>query len=114
MNRNIKDIIVVCLSAFGIFLLPMAINYGFAEKKTDTFYKRVDADFDECVKNSNEDLKEIGLCKKIKRASELAFNSAKSVSESNSNNSIAQTVLFVFFAIMIFNVKSRIEDLEKK
>jgi len=113
MNKNIRDIVALVLVALGFFLLPTVINDFFVEKKTDTFFERVDENYNDCLKNTNEDAKEIRLCKEIKSASELAFSFSKGVSDSNSNISITQGILFLLAAI-IFNLRSRIEVLEKK
>ncbi|HVE55862.1 MAG TPA: hypothetical protein VNB22_03475 [Pyrinomonadaceae bacterium] len=113
MNKNIKDIIILSLIAFGLFLFPTLINNSFAEKRTDTFYRRVNEDFGDCLKNANEDSREIRLCREIQRASELAFNSATQVSYSNYNISFTQTILFLL-AVFLFTLKGRVEDLEKK
>ena len=113
MNKNIKDIIVVCLLAFGIFLLPSVINDKSVERKTDIFFERVDEDFDDCVKSANENSRDIYFCKEIKRSSELAFNSAKSVSDKYSNTSIVETVLFGL-VLIVFVLRRKIQDLETK
>lgn len=112
MNKYITDIIVLGVITFIIFL-PTLINDSSIEKKTDTFFQRVDRDFDDCVKNANEDAANIDWCKKIKRSSELSFNSATRVSDSNSNIFITQAILFALAAI-ILNFKRRIESLENK
>jgi hypothetical protein len=108
-----KNIILISLLAFCVFILPTVINYSSVENKTDRFFERIDGNFDDCVKNAGEDSRDIHLCKEIKKSSELAFNSAKSVSNINSNTSILQTVLFVI-AIIILNFKERIKKLETK
>ena len=113
MNKNIKDILAIGFIAFTLFLLPPVINYYFVEKKTDTFFKRVDEDFDDCVENANEDARNIDWCKKIKRSSELSFNSAKRVSDNDFSISITQAILFVL-AMIILNLKRKIENLENK
>lgn len=113
MNKNVRDAITLSLIAFGIFLLPTLFKYSFVEKKTDTFYQRVDEDFNDCVKNAGENPKDIRLCQEIKRASELAFSSSNRVADSSSNTSIMQGTLFVL-AVIILNLKRRIEDLEQK
>ena len=113
MNKNVRDVIALILIAFGIFLLPILINYSFVEKRTETFLKRVDEDFNDCVKNASENPKDIRVCKEIKRASELAFTSSNQVTNSSSNASIMQSVLFVL-AVITINLRRRIEDLEQK
>jgi hypothetical protein len=64
-------------------------------------------------KNANEDTRELRLCREIKRASELAFTSSKQVSDSYSSISFTQVAVFGL-AIIIFNLKRRIEVLEEK
>lgn len=113
MNKNIKDIIVITLLAFSIFLLPTVINYSSIDKKTDTFFERVDRDFDNCIKNANENSRDVYFCKEIRKSSELAFNSAKSVSDRYSNTSIIETVLFGV-VLIVFILRRKIEDLETK
>lgn len=113
MNKNIKETLVLVSIVLGVFLLPTVINSFFVEKKTDTFFERAHENYNDCLKNANEDEKEIRLCKEIKKASELAFSSSKRVSDSYSNISSTQVILFLFAAI-IFNLRSRIEVLEKK
>ena len=113
MNKNSKDILILGFIAFSIILLPIMIDYYFIEKKTDTFFQRVDEDFNDCVKNSNEDARDIDWCKKIKRSSELAFNSAKRVSETDISISITQAFLFVL-AMVTLILKRKIENLENK
>ena len=113
MNKNIKDIVAFGVLAFSIFLLPTVIDNYFIEKKTDTFFQRVDEDFDDCLKSANEEARNIDWCKKIKKSSELAFNSAKRVSDSNFNISIVQTILFVLAASTL-TLKRKVENLENK
>ena len=113
MNRNTKNVFALILIGFSIFLLPTALNYYFVGKRTDTYYKRVDEDFNKCMKNTNEDSREIRLCEEIKRSSELAFKSATQVSESNFDITFTQMMLFAL-ATFLFILKGRIEDLEKK
>lgn len=113
VNKNIKDIIALGLIGFSLFLLPTVINNYFIEKKTETFFKRVDEDFDDCVKNANEDARNTDWCRKIKSSSELTFNSAKRVSDSNFNISIIQAILFVLAAVTL-NLKRKVENLENK
>src|SRR5688500_7753134 len=113
MNKNGKDILILGFISFGIFVLPTIINNYFVEKKTDTFFQRVDEDFDYCVKHANEDAKAIDWCRKIKNSSELAFKSAKRVSYSDFDIFFPQAVLFALAAITL-NLKRRVESLENK
>jgi hypothetical protein len=50
MNTNIKDTVLLILAAVGIFVLPAVISYSFVEKRTNTFFERVDGDYEDCVK----------------------------------------------------------------
>ncbi len=113
MNKNVKDILALGFIALIIFLLPSVLDNYFIEKKTDTFFQRVDEDFDHCVKNANEDARNIDWCKKIKRSSELAFNSAKRVSDTDTSVSITQAFVFVLASI-ILTLKRKIQNLENK
>ena len=113
MNKNVKDILALSFIAFIIFLLPTVLNDYFVVKKTDTFFERVDEDFNDCVKSANEDAKNIDWCKKIKGSSELAFNSAKRVSDTDFSISIAQAFLFAL-AVIVLTLKRKIENLENK
>ena len=112
MNKKVKDIIALALLAFALFLLPTVMNIYFVERRTDTFYSRVDEDFEDCVKNANADDREVRLCKEIKRSSELAFRSANQVSGTNFDSSVTRGILFVFGS-MIIVLKRRIDNLEK-
>ena len=113
MNKNIKDILAIGFIAFSLFLLPPVLDYYFVEKRVNTYLERVDEDFNECVENENGDARNIGWCKKIKRSSELAFNSAKRVSDADFKIPIMQTILFVL-AVIILNLKRKVENLENK
>lgn len=113
MDKNIKDIVVLVLLALAIFSLPTVINSSFADKKTNTYFERLDEDFNDCLKNAGENPRDIRFCREIKRSSELAFNSAKRVSDSQSNISITQTILYVFVFIVFLLIR-KIENLEKK
>lgn len=113
MNKLGKDIVVTIVLAFGIFVIPTILNYSFVDKTTDRFYERVDRDFDNCVKDAKENSKDEYWCKEIKKSSELAFNSASRTAQSYSNITIFQVILFVFL-ITVFNLRKRIEDLEKR
>jgi hypothetical protein len=114
MNKNIKDIIIIGLLAFVFILLPTLINYSSVERKTDTFFRRVDENFNDCIKNANEEPRDIRLCKEIKRASELSFNSATRISDSYSSFSVSPIILLFFLVIVTLDLRRRIEDLEKK
>jgi hypothetical protein len=102
--------------AIVIFALPTMLNNYFIEKKTDTFLERVDNDFNDCVKAANENTKDLDWCKKIKRSSELAFNSAQRVSETNFDNfdiTFFKMILFMLALITIL-LKRKVEFLENK
>ena len=111
MNNKFKDILKLSFIALIIFLLPTVLNNYFVNKKTDTFFQRVNEDFDDCLKNANGDEGNIEWCKKIKRSSELAFNSAYRVSDTNFATSFLQAIVFLL-AMFTIILKRKVENLE--